>query len=372
MTRGPTTDCCTSYHAGWALFVGIFLAFAVVGSPVGSAWAAEPIDVENLIRQGVELRQKGRDHAALPLFQRAYDLDRSPRTAAQLGLAECGLGYWMAAERHLVEALASPRHPWVARNRPELEQTLKGVRASIGEVEIAGSPAGAQVLINGKAEGVLPLAQPIRVNDGMAQISVRAPGYQEKLTTVQVTGGKRERIAVALVPTASTLAASTTRGDRGAAPGGAPGRSGRTRAPVSLQGAPESSSSSAPGWVRPAAWVAGGLAVVSLSVGTYGYVAMQQKENEFNTRTVKSTGQRECNSGLPDKGNNSCTNIYNDSVAFQRLAINGLGAGALLAAASLVGFLWSAERSDATASAAAGAVASFDGDGFRAGWRTTF
>ena len=77
----------------------------------------QPAAVEDLIRKGNELRTKGEDQYALPLFQKAYDLERSPRTAAQLGLVEAALGYWLASERHLQEALTSTRNPWLIRSR---------------------------------------------------------------------------------------------------------------------------------------------------------------------------------------------------------------------------------------------------------------
>jgi len=63
--------------------------------------------VEELIRQGIELRQAGQDVRAFPLFQKAYESDRTPRTAGQLGLCELALGYWVESEKHLGEALAS-------------------------------------------------------------------------------------------------------------------------------------------------------------------------------------------------------------------------------------------------------------------------
>src|SRR5687767_11306624 len=99
-------------HAWAALLAPVILA-ALTAVAMAAATPEEPLpaQVEELIRQGNELRRDGKDHAAVGLFQKAYDLQRSPRTAGQLGLAESALGYWMAAERHLGEALAAPRHP---------------------------------------------------------------------------------------------------------------------------------------------------------------------------------------------------------------------------------------------------------------------
>jgi hypothetical protein len=108
-----------------------------------SAWAAPLAEVEDLIRRGTELRRKGEDATALPLYQRAYELaGGTPRTVAQLGLVETALDYRLEAEAHLTEALSARNEIWINRNRAVLEQTLHGVKAGIGEVLVTGSPTG--------------------------------------------------------------------------------------------------------------------------------------------------------------------------------------------------------------------------------------
>src|SRR5688572_5346163 len=101
-----------SWPAGALLL--LFPVASLLLAPVRAG--AQPAAVEDLIREGVELRKQSKDHLALPLFQKAYDLERSGRSAGQLGLAEASLGYWMSAERHLIESLSASRNPWVARN----------------------------------------------------------------------------------------------------------------------------------------------------------------------------------------------------------------------------------------------------------------
>jgi hypothetical protein len=335
-----------------------------------AARAAEPAEVENLIRQGVELRQQGRDHAALPLFQRAYDLEHTPRTAAQLGVVEASMGYWLAAERHLVEALAAPRHPFVAKNSDQLQQTLLAVRGGIGEIDIQGTPAGAEISVNGKSEGVLPLSKPLRANEGIAQIAITSPGFEEKRTSLQVVGGKKHRLNVALVPSAATTAA---RSEAGAPRAGKTGRTARTGVTAESQPPEPGSSSGAPAWVRPLSWVGAGLAAVGIGVGAYGVSVLRSKGQEFNDHRI--AGQRDCSESAANKGGSACKTIYEEAVAGQRLAINGFAAGGLLATAAIVGFLWSSgpeHPSTDAAAASSGAVASIDSQGFYAGWRASF
>ena len=68
---------------------GLLVAFATARAAHAADDTAE---AEALIRQGIQLRVKGTPARALPLFEKAYRVSRSPRTAAQLGLVELELG----------------------------------------------------------------------------------------------------------------------------------------------------------------------------------------------------------------------------------------------------------------------------------------
>src|SRR6266496_2893885 len=95
----------------------VLIALLCAVAPRAHAAPSDSARAEDLIRQANTLRQKGQDPAALPLFREAYEIARSPRTAAQLGLVELALGYWLDSDQHLSEALAPAHHPWIDRNR---------------------------------------------------------------------------------------------------------------------------------------------------------------------------------------------------------------------------------------------------------------
>jgi hypothetical protein len=163
------------------------------------ASAAQPSEVEDLITRGVELRRRGEDAKALPLFKRAHELGGTPRSAAQLGLVEMQLGYRLESEAHLAEALAAQHEPWVDKYRSVLETTLRQVRSQIGELAVVGSPAGAYVTVNGRERGRLPLP-PIRLPAGPAKIELSAEGYTDASATVVVRGQGQERVMLNLSP----------------------------------------------------------------------------------------------------------------------------------------------------------------------------
>jgi hypothetical protein len=155
-------------------------------------------DVERLIRRGTDLRRQGKDQEALPLFQKAHETASIPRTAAQLGLCEMQLGYWLAAEEHLGEALSGRTDAWMQKYRSVLEESLRRVQAQIGEMVVDGTPASAQVSINERpASGRLPLG-PIRVVAGRVKVDLRAPGYESKGVTVTVPAKSQVRVSLDL------------------------------------------------------------------------------------------------------------------------------------------------------------------------------
>src|ERR1051326_5739594 len=129
-----------------AMLVGATLAAALAPHAARAQSAADQAEAQ--IRQGTELRHQTQGARALPFCERAYELARTPRTAAQLGLVKMALGYCVEAERLLDEALAVPDHPWIARNAGALLQTRANARRNIGQVSVTGTPAGAQVLVN--------------------------------------------------------------------------------------------------------------------------------------------------------------------------------------------------------------------------------
>jgi hypothetical protein len=162
----------------------------------GSAWAADAEDA--LVHRGIELRKQGDDRAALDELQRAYAVKRSPRAAAQLGFAEQALGLWPQAEAHVREALAANGDPWVRKNRSTVDAALETIRAHVGHVQIDGGVPGAQVVINGRTIGLLPLRDAVPVSAGPVDIEVRAVGYAPALKTVNVAAGELTRVPFTL------------------------------------------------------------------------------------------------------------------------------------------------------------------------------
>ncbi len=177
----------------------ILLAAATLGGIAHAADVAGGGDEEAALRRGFELREKGSDEAALAEFQRAYDLKKGARARAQMALAEQALGRWIDAEAHLAEALQRTGDPWIVRNRTLLDQALGEIRQHIGSLELSGGTPGAEVRVNGRVAGKMPLGRPLRVEAGSVSLEVRSAGFLPVIRTINVPANGLAREPITLV-----------------------------------------------------------------------------------------------------------------------------------------------------------------------------
>ncbi len=173
------------------------IAIVALLAPAASVLAQESA-AHRLLVAGMEARDKGDHQGALQLFQQAHQLDPSPMTLGQMGSMEYFLHRWDESEEHLSAAMADTTNDWVTRYRPMLVKALADVRVHVGELDVSGTPAGAQVYVNGRARGVLPLKAPLRVSEGEAAVQITAGGYQPFVGRAQVLAGGSAPLVVAL------------------------------------------------------------------------------------------------------------------------------------------------------------------------------
>ncbi|MCG8556053.1 MAG: hypothetical protein MJD61_12320 [Proteobacteria bacterium] len=160
----------------------------------------EAADAEMYVKQGIGLRRKGRDAEALELFKQAARLNATPRIVAQMGLAEQALGRWVDAEWHLELALKNEDYPWIRRHRETLKKSLALVRKRVGAIELLGGVPGADIAINGRVVGRMPLRAPVKVEAGSVVIEARMQGYHLFHRQVHVGPGALARETITLIP----------------------------------------------------------------------------------------------------------------------------------------------------------------------------
>jgi tetratricopeptide (TPR) repeat protein len=300
----------------------------------GSGAASGAALAEELIAEATQLRRAGQHSRAYPLLRRAYSTQTSARTAAQLGLVELDLGYWLDSEQHLSEGLASARDPWIASHRQDLEASLARVKAAIGELVVSGGAPGSEILVNGRPAGRIPLAAPVRVGEGPVNVEVRPPGRPSEFRSLIMLGGQRQEVSVASAP-AAPVGAST------AAP--IPGANGGDDARD-----PASGAAGFRRYTRPLAWTAAGLTAGALGFGAYQTVTWHERQDDFNNYRAPAAivGAKTCGVDDPNRGAPGCAGIYTDYRRARTLAITSFVAAAALGAAATTMFVLSGVDGD--------------------------
>jgi hypothetical protein len=267
-----------------AWFAWSFLAGGGVARAADPAAAGTPEAVEALIQRGIQLRKSGDDRGALPELRKAYELGPAPRTAAQLGLVEQALGRWDEAEVHIAESLRATNDPWVKKNRATLEKALTIVRDHVASVQISGDPEGAEVFVNGRRVGTLPLKEPVRVIAGEVDIELRAEGYKRSFQKIGIEAFQFRALVIRLEkPDEKTAvrAPSPAGGGAAAAGGGAAGGSGAGADKPDAEGPPAGEAPPARRSLRPlVGWIGAGAGGVTAAVGLVMALAGQSKMDE--------------------------------------------------------------------------------------------
>jgi hypothetical protein len=178
----------------------IILPIVLVSILPRLAWSAE--DPETLIRQGTDLRRAGDNVRAHGYFARAYELAKTPRSAAQLGLAELALADHVSAELHLSEALAG-NDAWIRQNRETLTTNLERARKHLVRAELIGVPAGATAAVAARAPVPVPPDGVMWLPPGKTAVRIEAPGYPG--TTVDVNGSAGRALRVELPPSSLSV-----------------------------------------------------------------------------------------------------------------------------------------------------------------------
>jgi hypothetical protein len=286
--------------------------------PIPMAAAATPAEeAEQLIERGKRLREAGDDERALPLFRKAYQLNPGPRTAAQLGLVEQALFLSVDADDHLTEALKAPEtDPFLKKNRNTILDSLAVVKKRVARVEITGEPEGAEVLVNGRMAGKVPLTQPVKVNAGSVDVELRSPGYKPVMRTLLISGGQYQPVVIRLEKQTSA----------GGQPGAAPEADG-----ITGQAATGRSSN----WRKWTVVTAVGGAAIGVGVGAYGVLRHDSKVESFHALDCSEAGGK----GISNKTgmeSTPCKKAYGNIKDARNLAIIGFSAAGALAVTALI------------------------------------
>jgi hypothetical protein len=255
------------------------LALALASSARGVA--AQPLCAERAVSAEIDAalrdRVAGRGLAGYDRLVALHARCPSPRTLAQLALAEQSVRRWRDAYLHLAEALGQTRDPWIRDRRAPLETALHEIEERLPRLAPESNVPGAVLWVNGVEVGALPLAVPHVVTDASVALELRAAGYAPTRRVVTPVAGEVYRAMLAMEPASpsrSTVAEAEPR------PFAAP-TSPSWIAPRTTAAPSPSSAGTSP--ARVLAWVTGGAAVVGLAVGAAGLTLQRARAADFRT-----------------------------------------------------------------------------------------
>jgi hypothetical protein len=135
--------------------------------------------------------------AALVEFQRAYTLVPSPITQLNIAFVYVQMRRPVEAADALDAALGSPDLP--AAYAATARATLADQQARIGRIEVTTS-LPATLELDGVEIGRTPLAEPLRVGEGLHTLAAMAAGCPPIRREVRAVGGGVERVSIVLTP----------------------------------------------------------------------------------------------------------------------------------------------------------------------------
>jgi hypothetical protein len=187
-------------------FCGLLATSSFCAPAQAQSPAARPEnpEVERLVSLAIALRAQGKDLAALEPLKKAAEIEPSSvRVQVHLSNVHQALGQWLAADEYLRLALAQADHPYVVRHRQELDEARLVIQDNIGILEVDGDPAGAEVRLNGRLIGTLPLAAPVPVTVGSYTLEVKRDGHYTARRPIVIAGHGfvRESVRLERLPT---------------------------------------------------------------------------------------------------------------------------------------------------------------------------
>jgi len=250
----------------------LLVAPGLRAEPRAAAPATSLSRSETLIEQGMDLRQSGQEEAALPLFEEAAALEpESVRARVHLAATHQALGHWVEADALLTEVLSAPDDPYLERHRATLERAAEFVGRHLGSLMLSGQPAGAEVQLDGRTLGVLPLPDAVRVPVGSYQLEVLREGYYPLRRPLVISSGAVLREAVALAPLPADPGAAVANGEA----------SGRDTASAGTGGG-------SPAWLS---WTLTGLTAGAAITTGVALVVRNQHASEWNSADCLQPGR---------------------------------------------------------------------------------
>lgn len=192
--------------------VVVSLVFALALSPI-SAHAAPPDTARELAAAAANKARSAEFDAAVALYEQAFAQDPSPVLLLNIAVIRDRQGRVFDAIEAYERHLALEDDP--AARKASAERLAVIRVGAPGRVSVTGVPPGAEVFIDGRSVGRVPIAA-ADLPAGTYALRISHPGYVALESTVTVTAGSRKTVEAALAPVQTIMSPPTV--PAGAAP----------------------------------------------------------------------------------------------------------------------------------------------------------
>ena len=150
--------------------------------------------------QAYEALRDGRKDIAAERFREAWGVFRNPWYMCDLGGVYMDMGRASEAAQSLSACLRLLKPKDRKFIRPKVERDLNDARSKVGELTVDANVPDAEVFVDGKATGKLPLEDPIFLDPGSHEVEVKAPGYLSDIRMAVLKAGTSLLIRMRLDP----------------------------------------------------------------------------------------------------------------------------------------------------------------------------
>ncbi|HTV17509.1 MAG TPA: PEGA domain-containing protein [Polyangiaceae bacterium] len=271
------------------------------------ASAQDSSSLEALIQEGIRLRRDGDDEKALDVFRQAERLQPSSvRVLLHLATAAQAAGHWVEADTYIRRVFEYRDDPYYRRYQSDIAMVEQIISARIGRFQVVGSPKGAEVRLNGRVVGRVPMDEPERLEAGNYQLEVVSNGHYALRRPQRIPAGVLTREVVELGP---------------------------ERAASSTSAAIEADSPPHSWWSQPwLGWTLAGASAASLVTAGVAFSVREQQASRWNddSRCVRPGGQTR---------EQQCGGEYGDARLAERIGITASIGAVVFGGAAALQFL---------------------------------
>jgi hypothetical protein len=292
--EAPTPSRLRARHRGLAALA----CCCLLASAPRTSGAQETSSLEALIQEGIRLRRDGDDEKALDVFRQAERLQPSSvRVLLHLATAAQAAGHWVEADTYIRRVFEYRDDPYYRRYQSDIAMVEQIIASRVGRFQVTGSPRGAEVRLNGRVVGHVPMDEPERLEAGTYQLEVVSDGHYALRRPQRIPSGVLTREVVELGPVRSASSSGASASDTG--------------------------SPSQSWWSQPwLGWTLAGASAASALTAGIAFSVREQQATEWNddSRCVRPGGRTR---------EQQCGSDYGDARLAERVGITA-GIGALV------------------------------------------